>query len=413
MEAERLEEEMAGRRMAGFKDFYQFLAPTRVVAGRDLIAGAGFEFAKEGARRVLIVTDAVIRETGLVDRVVEGLEAGGLEVAGIYDQVPPDSDAGVVKGAAAAAHEQGANSFMAVGGGSVMDTAKASNVIFTHGGEPRDWEGYFGLPREDEGMGRPLELAPLACIPTTCGTGSEVSFAAVIKDREEHIKFQVADHPMYPRLAILDPESTRTLPAQLVAATGMDAMTHAIEGYVSREWSPHGDACALQALRLIRDNLRRAVEHPEDDDARGNMLIAANLAIQPTSTGAIGITHSLSHPCGAHFDVPHGVANAINLPWVIGYNAAGGPDIAARYRDVNELLGLETGGSGEAIGHALAEHVRGLVRDLGLPTRLSEVGVPEAGIPALVEGAMGDGCTLVNPREPTEEELEELYRRAL
>jgi alcohol dehydrogenase class IV len=218
---------------------------------------------------------------------------------------------------------------------------------------------------------------------------------------------------MYPQLAILDPESTRTLPPAIAAATGMDAMTHAIEGYVSREWTPHGDAYALQALRLIRDNLERAVANPEDDDARGNMLIAANLAIQPTSAAAIGIAHSMSHPAGAHFDVPHGIANAINLPWVIEYNAAGGEDIADRYRDINELLGLEVGGDGEAIGHTLAEHVRGVVTRLGLPTRLSAVGVQESAIPVLVEGAMGDGCTLVNPREPTEEDFAELYEKAL
>jgi alcohol dehydrogenase class IV len=411
--ADELGTAIDARQMAGFKDFYQFTAPTRVIAGRDLLGGAGFEFAKEGARRVLIITDQVIRGTGLVDRVAAGLEDGGLELAGIYDGVPQDSDAAVVKAAAEAAHEHGADSLMAVGGGSVMDTAKAANVIFVHGGEPREWEGYFGLPRADDGLGRPEELAPLACVPTTCGTGSEVSFAAVIKDREEHIKFQIGDFPLYPRLAILDPESTRTLPPSLTAATGMDAMTHAIEGYVSSEWSPHGDAYALQALRLLRDNLRRAVEHPEDDDARGNMLIAANLAIQPTNTGAIGIAHSLSHPCGAHFDVPHGVANAINLPWVIEFNAAGGEDVADRYRDINDLLGLEVGGSGTDVGHALAEHVRELVRELGLPTRLSEVGVPESGIPQLVEGAMGDGCTLVNPIEPSEEDFAELYRKAL
>jgi alcohol dehydrogenase class IV len=411
--ADELETAIDARQMAGFKDFYQFTAPTRVIAGRDLLGGAGFEFAKEGARRVLIITDEVIRGTGLVDKVAAGLDDGGLEVAGVYDGVPQDSDAAVVKAAAAAAHEHGADSLMAVGGGSVMDTAKAANVIFVHGGEPREWEGYFGLPRADDGLGRPEELAPLACVPTTCGTGSEVSFAAVIKDREEHIKFQIGDFPLYPRLAILDPESTRTLPPGLTAATGMDAMTHAIEGYVSSEWSPHGDAYALQALRLLRDNLRRAVEHPDDDDARGNMLIAANLAIQPTNTGAIGIAHSLSHPCGAHFDVPHGVANAINLPWVIEFNAAGGEDVADRYRDINDLLGLEVGGSGTDVGHALAEHVRDLVRALGLPTRLSEVGVPESGIPLLVEGAMGDGCTLVNPIEPSEEDFAELYRKAL
>jgi alcohol dehydrogenase class IV len=405
--------DLHGRQMSGFKDFYQFLAPTRVVAGRDLIEGIGFEFAKEGAKRVAIVTDEVIRGTGLIDAVVAGVEDGGLEVATIFDGVPPDSDSAVVLGAAAQARAAEADGFLAVGGGSVMDTAKLANVIFTHGGEPREWEGYYGLPRADDGLGRPFGLAPLACVPTTAGTGSEVSFAAVIKDREEHIKFQVADFPMYPRLAILDPESTRTLPPRIAAATGMDAMTHAIEGYVSREWTAHGDAYALQALRLIRDNLERAVRTPEDDDARGNMLIAANLAIMPTSSGAIGIAHSLSHPAGAHFDVPHGIANAINLPWVIEFNAAGGEDIADRYRDLADLLGLEGGGDGAAVGHELAEYVRGVVSRLGLPTRLSEVGVPESGIPVLVDGAMGDGCTLVNPREPTEDEFRELYEKAL
>ncbi|MDQ6914878.1 MAG: iron-containing alcohol dehydrogenase [Actinomycetota bacterium] len=396
-----------------FKDFYQFVAPTRVVAGRGLIEGIGFEFAKEGARRVLVVTDEVIRATGLVDRVEEGVRDGGLEVAGVFDGVPQDSDGAVVVACAQAARSAGADAFLAAGGGSVMDTAKASNVIFTHGGEPREWEGYYGLPRAGDGMGRPEELAPLACIPTTAGTGSEVSFAAVIKDREEHIKFQVADFPMYPRLAVLDPEATRTLPPHIAAATGMDAMTHAVEGHVSSEGNPHASAYALQALRLIRDNLERAVSDPGDEDARGNMLIAANLAIQPTSSGAIGIAHSLSHPCGAHFDVPHGVANAINLPGVIEFNAAGGEEIAGRYREINEVMGLEAGGSGEDVGHALAEHVRALVARLGLPTRLSEVGVPESAIPVLVEGAEGDGCTLVNPREPTAEDFAELYAKAL
>jgi lactaldehyde reductase len=164
---------------------------------------------------------------------------------------------------------------------------------------------------------------------------------------------------------------------------------------------------------MIRDNLEQAVGNPDDDDARGNMLIAANLAIQPTSSNAIGITHSLSHPCGAHYNVPHGIANAINLPWVIEYNAAGGEPIADRYRDINEIFGLEVGGSGEQVGHALAEHVRDVTKRLGLPTRLSEVGVPEEGIPLLVEGAEGDGCTLVNPREPTTEDFAELYRKAM
>ncbi len=393
------------RRMAGFKDFYQYVSTTRVIAGRDLLGSAGFEFQKEGAQRVLLVTDQVVRGTGLVERVEAGLADGGLEVAGVFDEVPQDSSTATVERCAAAAREAGADSFLAVGGGSVMDTAKVADAVFSHGGSAEELEGIYLLPRAGDGMGRPLDIAPLACIPTTAGTGSEASMAAVIKDPERKVKLEIADFPLFPRLAILDPESTRTLPPAVAAATGMDAMTHAIEGYVSADWSPHQDARSLQALRLMRDNLRRAVETPEDEDARGNMLVAANLAI----TISLGSVHAMSHPAGAQHGVPHGVANAIHLPHVIRFNAAGGPDIADRYRDLADVLGV----SGPEIGDALASWVTELVAALGLPTRLSEVGVPETAIPELVEGALGDGTTLLNPREAEAEDYAELYRRAL
>jgi lactaldehyde reductase len=193
----------------------------------------------------------------------------------------------------------------------------------------------------------------------------------------------------------------------VAAATGMDALTHAVEGYVSQDWSPHQDARSLQALRMIRDQLEPAVAG--DEEARGNMLIAANLAI----TLALGSVHAMSHPAGAHFGVPHGVANAIHLPHVIRFNARGGDAIAERYRDLGDLFGLETGGAAVDAADALADHIGALVGGLGLPTRLSQAGVPESGIPALVEGAMGDGTTLLNPREAGEEDYAELYRRAL
>jgi alcohol dehydrogenase class IV len=389
-----------------FKDFYQAAGTTRIIAGRDLLESTGFEFHKEGARRVFVVTDETIRGTGLVERVESGVTDGGLEVAGIFDGVPQDSSTEVVESCAAAAKEAGADSFLAVGGGSVMDTAKVADAVFTHGGAAAEQEGFFLMPREDDGMGKPLEIAPLACIPTTAGTGSEVSMAAVIKDPERKVKLEIADFPLFPRLAILDPETTRTLPGPIDAATGMDAVTHAIEGYVSTEWSPHQDARSLQALRMIRDNLERAVQNGEqDEEARGNMLIAANLAI----TISLGSVHAMSHPAGAHFGVPHGVANAIHLPHVIEHNAAGGPEIADRYRDIGEIFDV----SEPEIGPALAAYLTGLSERLGLPTRLSQVGVPEDGIPELVEGAMGDGTTLLNPREMSEEDYAELYRRAL
>jgi alcohol dehydrogenase class IV len=399
--------------MGGFKDFYQFASPTRVIAGRELLGGAGFEFAKEGAGRVLLVTDRVIRETGLADVVGAGIEDGGLEVAGTFDDVPQDSDAAVVIACAELAKESGADSFLALGGGSVIDTAKAANVIFTHGGEVSDWEGVFGLPRRNDGLGRPLPVAPLAAIPTTAGTGAEASPVAVVKDPGREIKVLILDRPVAPDLAILDPASTATLPAKIAAATGMDALTHAIEGVISTEWSPHGDAYALQAMRLIGENLERAVADTSDEEARGNMLVAANLAIAPTGLGASGITHSLSHPCGVRFGVPHGVANAINLPWVIEFNSEAGEGVGERLRLVADILGVDAAGGAEAVGSTLANHVRELVATLGLPGRLSEVGVQEEAIPQLAADAMGEGSTLPNPRETSEEDFVELFRRAL
>ena len=396
--------------LEGFKDFYQYVSTTRVIVGRDLLESTGFEFKKEGARRVFLVTDAVIRATGLVEKVEAGILDGGLELAGIFDEVPQDSSTEVCDRCAAVAKEAGADSFLALGGGSVMDTAKVVDAIFTHGGTAREQEGFFLMPREEDGMGRPLDIAPLACIPTTAGTGSEVSMAAVIKEPTQKIKLEIADFPLFPRLAILDPETTRPLPPAVAAATGMDAMTHAIEGYVSQDWSPHQDARSLHALRMIRDNLERAVQGGEqDEEARGKMLVAANLAI----TLALGSVHAMSHPAGAQFGVPHGVANAIHLPHVIRFNARGGDSIAGRYRDIGELLGLATGGSGVDAADALAAHITELVGRLGLPTRLSQAGVPESGIPALVEGAMEEDRTLLNPRELGEADYAELFRRAL
>jgi alcohol dehydrogenase len=396
-----------------FKDFYQFASPTRVIAGRELIGSAGFELSKEGAQRVMLVTDEVIRGTGLVERVEAGLADGGLEAAAVFDGVPQDSDTAVVAGCAEQAKEAGADSFLAVGGGSVIDTTKGANVLFSHGGAIPDWEGVYQLPRDGDGMGRPRPVAPLGVIPTTAGTGSEASPVAVIKDAERGIKFIILDFPLAPDLAILDPESTATLPAAIAAATGMDALTHAIEGVTSTEWSPHGDAYAVQAIRMIRDNLERAVADTSDAEARGNMLVAANLAIAPTGAGATGITHSMSHPCGARYGVPHGVANAINLPPVIEFNAAAGEEVADQFRGVAELLGLEVAGDHDEVGRALADHVRALGERLGLPGRLSEVGVPEEGIAQLAEDAMGEGSTLVNPREPTEEDFAALFEKAL
>lgn len=181
----------------------------------------------------------------------------------------------------------------------------------------------------------------------------------------------------------------------------MDAMSHAIESYLSLDWGAYGDAHALHALRLMHANLERAVTNgPVDDDARGNMLVATSMAI----ANQLGSTHAMSHPTGAQFGVPHGVANAIFLPHVICFNAAGGEHIVNRYRDVGNLLDVEPVGSPNEVAEALATHLTELTRRLELPTQLSQVGVSEEAVPALVEGAMGDAFSLLNPREPSEED---------
>lgn len=400
---------------AGFKDYYQFVHPTRVVVGRGMLESIGFEFQKEGAKRAFVVTDQVIRETGLVDKVVAGLEDGGVEVAGTFDEVPADSSMETCQVCAEAAKASGADSLVAVGGGSVMDTAKAANAVFTHGGVVLDYEGLFTLPRADDGMGLPEPLAPLACVPTTAGTGSEVSFGAVIKDLGQKRKILLGDFPLFPRLAILDPESTRTLPPAIAAATGMDAMTHAMEAFTSPEWSPHGEAFCLQALRMIRDNLETAVADPSNEEARGNMLVAASIAIVPGAAGTstLGAVHSMSHAVGGVHGVPHGVANSINLPHVVRFNAAAGPAVADRYRRLAELMGADAGGSDEEVADSLASWLTDTSARIGLPGRLSEVGVPEASTAELVDAAMGDGCSLTNARELLPEDFETLFEAAL
>ena len=363
---------------------------------------------------MLLVTDQVIRGTGLVEKVEAGVADGGLEVVGVFDDVPQDSDTAVVMRCAEQAKDQGADSFLAVGGGSVIDTTKAANVIFSHGGTIPEWEGVFGLPRERDGMGRPLPLAPLGAIPTTAGTGSEASPVAVIKDSERGIKFVILDFPLAPDLAILDPESTATLPAPIAAATGMDALTHAIEGVTSTEWSPHGDAYALQAIRLIRDNLERAVADTSDEEARGQ-----HAGRREPGDRADRLRRDRHHP----LDVAplRGPLRRSARGRQRDQPAAGDRvqrrGQRTRWRTSSaappSCSGSMPRGGGEQVGRALADHVRELRARLGLPGRLSEVGVPEQGIPQLAEDAMGEGSTLVNPREPTAEDFVELFHQAL
>jgi alcohol dehydrogenase len=355
-----------------------------------------------GAGRALIIADEGVVRAGLLDRVQAGLQ-GGVEIAGVFADVPPNSSVAVVERGAEYAREQGADLLIAVGGGSPIDTAKAIRILLTEGGRLHDYEGYNLLERP---------LTPMVAIPTTAGTGSEVTSWAVIRDEEAHIKLAFSSPFLAPELAVLDPEMTRTLPPRLTAATGLDALTHAIESFVGTNANLISDSLALQAIDIIANNLRTATYSGGDMDARGQMLVASCIAGIAFSSGggSLGIVHALAHSVGGAFEVHHGTANAILLPYGMQFNSVAVPN---RYARIARALGVNAGGRAEedVISDGI-DAARLLSADCGLPTRLRDVGVPEDALPGIAETALGDAAIFTNPRSVTVDELLEVLRAA-
>ncbi len=385
-------------------DFFEFQVRPRVLYGPGVVREVGFEAQKIGGSRAVIVTDKVLRQTGLVDRVVEGLAGSGVELAGIFDEVPPNSEVRLVDRAAAQARAWGCDVLIAVGGGSVIDTAKGMNIVLSEGGSILDYEGAGMLNRP---------MGPLVAIPTTAGTGSEITIAAVIKDDARGIKLEFSSPFIPPNVAILDPELTLGLPPGLTASTGMDALTHSIEAYLSPFSEPVSDALGLHAIRMIAANLPLAVHHGDDLEVRGNMLLAASISGMSFSNALCGIVHAMAHACGGRFSVPHGVANAILLPYGMEFNL----EVAApRLAEVAAALGVDVAGQkldAETAARAGIATVRRLSQDCGLPSRLRDVGVSQDGLAQMAGDALGDAMMISNPRPATEEEITALYEQAL
>jgi alcohol dehydrogenase class IV len=358
--------------------------PTRVVFGANAVNDAGQELDALGASRALLVTDRDLAAGPLVARVAKAL---GKRLAGVFGDVVGDSAVEVVEEGAARGRAVGADSVVSVGGGSAMDSAKMIAVLLTEGGALRDYQGFQMLRRP---------LIPHLAVPTTAGTGSEVTYVAVIRDAAAERKLLFGDYHLVPRTAILDPTLTTGLPARLTGGTGMDAACHAVEALHSLQREPIADAMALHALRLIREHLPTAVSEPLDLRARGQMLIAACLAGSAFGNAQVGVVHALAHTVGARYRVHHGTANAILLPHCILYNADTCGD---RYRLVAEALGAEVRGlSDEAASRAAAEAVWELTRKVGMPQRLRDVGVPREGLARCAEEALSDGSIVYNPK---------------
>ncbi len=379
---------------------FEFYVRPRILYGPRSVREVGFEAGKLGGTRAVIITDKVLRQAGLAQKVADGLEGSGVALVGIFDDVPPNSEVRIVEQAAAFAREAGCDLLIALGGGSAIDTAKGANVLLAEGGSLLDYEGAGLLTRP---------LGPFIAIPTTAGTGSEVTIAAVIRDESQGLKLEFNSPFMMPDVAILDPELTLSLPPGLTAATGMDALTHAIESLVSLGTQPLSDALALGAIKLIAANLRQAVQHGSDLEARGNMLLASNMAGIAFSNSLLGIVHAMAHPCGGRYGVPHGVANSILLPYGMEYNL---PACMPQLADVAAALGVDTRGmDDETAARAGIAAVRQLARDCGLPARLSEIGVPHDGLAQLAADALGDAMMFTNPVPAGEEDVLALYER--
>jgi alcohol dehydrogenase class IV len=375
---------------------FKFFTPTHLVFGEGCAEEIGWRVRDLGASRVLLVTDRGLERTGLVARVAQSLRDAGLAVV-VYSDVAENPTADNVHHGRDLIQAHSLDGVVALGGGSPMDAAKAMSVLSVHEGEITEYE--YGL-RPFTGQG-PL----IAAIPTTAGTGAEATMGAVITDPVTHRKIDVVSPFMAPRLALVDPAVTATLPPALTAATGMDALTHSVEGYTATLAHPLTDAIHLLAIQLLGRHLLRAYLDGSDREARAQVMYASMIAGVGFPNSGLGAVHGLALPLGGQFGIPHGVANAIVLPHVMRFNV---PACRSRLRQIAVALGAPKKSADGAI-----EQVFALRREMKLPV-LKSFGVREEHLDALARDALGRNTNCVtNPRVVAETDAKEIYRAAL
>lgn len=393
---------------------FTFHSPTKISFGEDTASGIGDILYEFGARRPLLITDANLQKAGLLSAIMEALRENGIEETPVYDEVPSDSDITSVRAAVEMGRRHGCDSVIAVGGGSVLDTAKIANLGMSLPGDVLDYEGMNTLTSR---------LLPMIAIPTTAGTGSEVSAVALIKDHAEHKKIVFGSRFLFPDVAVLDPKLLVSLPARLTAATGLDALTHAIESFVAMTKNSPSDALCLESMKLIFANLPRATAHGKDLEARSAMLIASMMAGLSFTNAGVGIVHALAHAFGGKFGTHHGLTNAIFLPFGMEFNLPVVSDkfeTAYRYlcvvlQDAPDPAPAWFGGDAADGAQKLIQAVRNLTEVCGLPTKLREIGVPKlspADVKELAEIAITDAAIMFNPHPAAEEDLAAIIERA-
>ncbi len=365
---------------------YSYFMPTQVECGHKVSEQTGEMVKKLGVNKVLIVTDKGVKAAGLLEGIEKSLHDVNLDYD-IYDEVEPNPSTETFHKGTELLRTIKSDAVMAVGGGSSIDTAKGIAVMATNSGSILDYEGVGKIPNS------PL---PIIALPTTAGTGSEVTNSTVVTNKDTSFKLGVLSSYVYPSMAILDPSLILNLPQGITAATGMDALTHAIESYTSKAANPVSQAFATQAIKMIGENLTKTYFVGTDIKSRENMLVASMMAGAAFAQSRLGNVHAISHTLGGVFDIPHGIANAALLPFVMKFNLHACPE---RYRDISVALGNDvTGLSAIQAAEKAIDSVIEMNQTMNIPLNIRELGIDLDLVPKLVEDAMRSGNVLINPR---------------
>ena len=380
-----------------------FKVPPIIHFGQGVASLTGKEAARLGARHVLLITDSFLASSGLIDPVLQSLAENKIAVS-LYDQVNTEPTLEHVDACLHLYATNSADLVIGLGGGSPIDVAKAISALVGNPGELKNYMGIGKLQKNGP---------PIIAIPTTAGTGSEATCTTIITDAENNVKMLIISDTLMPQVAIVDPLLTMSMPKGITAATGLDALTHAIEAYVSRKAQPMSDIFALSAVSLLAKYLPKAWTNPDDVEARTNTLLGALQAGIAFSNASVALVHGMSRPIGAIFHVPHGVSNAALLGVVTRFSL---PGANQRYAEIALAMGLSDQGSHEATSLAGAEKIEELIRFMGIPG-LAELGVSkeqlDANVSKMADDAMASGSPDNNPKIASKDEIIDLYYKAL
>jgi 1,3-propanediol dehydrogenase len=381
-------------------ELYKFNAP-EIIFGKDALKQVGNSLGLLGVKKVFVVSDPGVMESGWVEKALPSIKDAGLEYQVWYDVTSNPKDDEIHRGLEVYLESE-CNAVLAIGGGSPIDAAKAIALLSSNGGKINDYEGVDKIIKP---------LPPLVAVPTTAGSGAEVTQFSVITDTTRRIKMVIGSKSLIPDVALIDPQTLITKDRELTANTGLDALTHAIEAYVSLAATPLTDIQALNAMKLIVRHLPASMACRSNLEAKKAMAMASLQAGLAISNAILGLVHAMSHQAGGHLDMPHGESCAILLPYVMEFNL---PAVINKYSDIAQAMGEDVDNINKrATAQKAIEAVKRLAKDVGIPDKLSKVGFLEEYIDELSESAMHDICIVTNPRDVQKEDIIKLFCNAL